>query len=167
MERPTFEVPIRSAQNIIWDEDQDIILLGQKVSYKSLLTLTSVQDTTRMMKVIEIIYELLQKHKHMTKREVFYGDVNLFLDQKFSDTSIEDVGVLLKTTRNSTGVVATARGSAAGRLRLRDGDEIIDLDAQGSGSWSITPMIDRVNVLESDAEFIFGHRKRSSNDAYC
>ena len=143
-------------------KDQDIILLGQKVSYKSLLTLTSVQDTTRMMKVIEIIYELLQKHKHMTKREVFYGDVNLFLDQKFSDTSIEDVGVLLKTTRNSTGVVATARGSAAGRLRLRDGDEIIDLDAQGSGSWSITPMIDRVDVLESDAEFILVIEKEAA-----
>jgi len=152
--RPSFGVPVRSAQNVIYDEEQDIILLGQKLSSKALLTLTSVQDTTRLMKVIEIIYELLEKRKHMTKREVFYGDVNLFKDQKFSDAIIEDAAVLMRTTRNSTGIVAKARGSAVGRLRLRDGNEIIDLDAQGSGSWSITPMIDRVEVLESDAEFI-------------
>lgn len=152
--RPSFGVPVRSANNVIYDPTQDIILLGQKISNKSLLTLTSVQDATRLMKVIEIIYELLLKNKHMTKREVYYGDVNLFKDQKFSDASIEDAAVLMRTTRNSTGIVAKARGSAVGRLRLRDGNEIIDLDAQGSGSWSITPMIDRVDVLESDAEFI-------------
>jgi DNA topoisomerase VI subunit A len=151
---PVFEIPKRSAKNIIYDEEQDILLLGQELSRKALLTLTSVSDATRLMKVLEIIYELLGKRKHMTKREVFYGDVNLFKDQRFSDGSIEDVSTLLKTTRNSTGIVAKARGSAVGRIRLRDGNEIIDLDAQGSGAWSITPMIDRVEVLESDAEFI-------------
>ncbi|MCP4763755.1 MAG: hypothetical protein GY870_18435 [archaeon] len=151
---PSFDIPIRSAKNIIYDQTQDILLLGEQMAKKSLLTLTSVQDATRVMKVLEIIYELLNKKKHMTKREVFYGDVNLFKDQKYSDASIEDVSTLLRTTRNSTGIVAKARGSAVGRLKLRDGNEIIDLNAQGSGAWSISPMIDRIEVVESDAEFI-------------
>ncbi|MHA1583672.1 MAG: hypothetical protein ACTSWL_00330 [Promethearchaeota archaeon] len=151
---PSFSIPKRSASNIIYDEGQDILLLGNSISKKNLLSLTSAQDATRLMEVIKIIYELLEKRKHMTKREVFYGNVNLFKDQKFSDASIEDVSALLHTTRNSTGIVAKARGSSVGRLRLRDGNEIIDLDAQGSGSWSITPMIDNVEIIESDAEFI-------------
>ena len=151
---PTFKIPNRSSSNIIYDEKQDLLLLGQKTTNKSLLTLTSAQDSARLMKVLEIIHELLRKKKHMTKREVYYGDVNLFQDQKFSDASIEDASTLLRTTRNSTGIVAKARGSAVGRLRLKDRNEIIDLDAQGSGAWSITPMIDQVEVLESDAEFI-------------
>jgi meiotic recombination protein SPO11 len=151
---PAFKIPNRSAKNIIYDEVHDLLLLGTSTSKKALLTLTSAQDATRMMEVIKIIYELLKKRKHMTKREVFYGNVNLFQDQKNSDSIIEDVSTMMKTTRNSTGIVAKARGSAVGRLRLRDGNEIIDLDAQGSGSWSITPMVDRVEVLESDAEFI-------------
>ncbi|MHA1727792.1 MAG: hypothetical protein ACTSWY_03565 [Promethearchaeota archaeon] len=153
-ESPSFNIPSRTAKNIIYDEIQDVLLLGQQIAKKSLLTLTSVQDATRLMKVLEIIYNLLGKRKHMTKREVFYGDVNLFKDQKFSDASIEDASALLKTTRNSTGIVAKARGSAVGRLKLLDGNEIIRLDAQGSGAWQITPMIDRVEIIESDAEFI-------------
>ena len=151
---PSFNVPSRTSSNIIYDSDQDIILLGDKTTNKPLLTLTSAQETTRLMEVLKIIYELLSKKKHMTKREVFYGNVNLFEDQRNSDGSLEDASALLRTTRNSTGVVAKARGSAVGRLRLRDGDEIIDLDAQGSGSWSISPMIDNIDIIESDAEFI-------------
>ena len=151
---PSFDIPVRTARNIIYDKVQDILLLGMQTSKKSLLTLTSVSETTRLMKVIEIIYELLNKGKHMTKREVFYGDVNLFKEQKYSDSAIEDVSTLLRTTRNSTGVVAKARGSAVGRLRLRDGNAIIELDKLGSGAWQITPMIDNVEVIESDAEFI-------------
>lgn len=151
---PSFDIPLRTAKNIIYDDIQDILLLGELTSKKTLLTQTSALDATRLMKVLQIVYELLKKKKHMTKREVFYGDVNLFKDQKFSDSSIENVSTLLKTTRNSTGIVAKARGSAVGRLKLRDGSEIIQLDAQGSGAWQITPMIDRVDVIESDAEFI-------------
>ncbi len=151
---PSFNVPSRTSSNIIYDENQDIILLGDKTTTKPLLTLTSAQETTRLMEVLKIIYELLSKQKHMTKREVFYGNVNLFEDQRNSDGSLEDASALLRTTRNSTGVVAKARGSAVGRLRLRDGDEIIDLDAQGSGSWSISPLIDKIDIIESDAEFI-------------
>lgn len=152
--RPSFNIPVRSLKNIIYDEDQDMILLGKQTAEKKLLTLTSVQDATRVMKVLETIYGILNRRKHMTKRELFYGAVELFKEQKFSDAAIEDVSALLRTTRNSTNVVAKATGSAAGRLKLKDGNEIIDLDAMGSGGWTITSFIDQVEVLETDAEFI-------------
>ena len=148
------KIPSRSNTNIIYDQTLDLLLLGNKLTSKNLLSLTSVIDTTRLMRVLELVYELLSKDIHATKREIFYGDVNLFQDQKNSDASIEDVSTILKTTRNSTHIVASAKGTAIGRLRIKDKNDIIDLEGLGSGGWTISPMLDNIEILESDAEFI-------------
>ncbi|TFF88930.1 MAG: hypothetical protein EU548_08275, partial [Promethearchaeota archaeon] len=152
--KPTIELPSRSNSNIIWDERNDLLLLGQQIQKKQFHSLTSVADITRLMRVLEIINELLKKDMHATKREIFYTDVKLFQDQKNSDKSIEDVATMLYTTRNSTHVVASARGSCVGRLRIRDKNDIIDLEGLGSGGWGISPMLDNIEIIESDAEFI-------------
>jgi meiotic recombination protein SPO11 len=151
---PVIELPSRSNSNIIWDEKSDLLLLGKQIQKKQFHSLTSVADITRLMRVMEIINELLKKDIHATKREIFYTDVKLFKDQKNSDKSIEDVSTMLYTTRNSTHVVASARGSCVGRLRIRDRNDIIDLEGLGSGGWGISPMLDDIEIIESDAEFI-------------
>ncbi len=152
--RPTIELPSRSSSNIIWDEDNDLLLLGRQIMEKQFHSLTSVADITRLMRVLEIVDELLVKDIHATKREIFYTDVKLFTDQKNSDKSIEDVASMLYTTRNSTHIVAAPKGTCVGRLRIRDRNDIIDLEGLGSGGWTISPMLDNIEILESDAEFI-------------
>ncbi len=152
--RPTIQLPSRASTNIIWDEENDLILLGKQIQEKQFHSLTSVADITRLMRVLEIVNELLMKDLHATKREIFYSDVKLFSEQKNSDRSIEDLATMLYTTRNSTHVVASAKGSCIGRLRIRDKSDIIDLEGLGSGGWTISPMLDNIEILESDAEFI-------------
>ncbi len=152
--RPTIKLPSRSSSNIIWDEENDLLLLGEQIMEKQFHSLTSVADFTRLLRVLEIASELLRKNIHATKREIFYTDVKLFGDQKSSDKSIEDAATMLYTTRNSTHVVASAKGSCIGRLRIRDKNDIIDLEGLGSGGWTISPMLDNIEILESDAEFI-------------
>lgn len=151
--KPKIELPLRTSSNIIWDENNDLLLLGENTTEKEFHSL-NVADITRLVRVLEVINELLNKDMHATKREVFYSDVKLFKDQKYSDSSIEDASTLLYTTRNSTHVVAAARGSCVGRLRIRDRNDIIDLEKLGSGGWSISPMLDNIEIIESDAEFI-------------
>ncbi|MHA1371068.1 MAG: hypothetical protein ACTSRA_15310 [Promethearchaeota archaeon] len=148
------DVPIRSASNIIYDEINDLLLLGEKTNRKIFHSLSSIEDLTRLIRVMEIVHELLQKRMHATKREIFYTDVNLFKQQGNSDNCLEDLSTLLHTIRNSTNVVADARGVAMGRLRIKDQNDIIDLESMGSGGWSITPFLDNVEIVESDAEFI-------------
>ena len=121
---------------------------------KQFHSLTSVADLTRLMRVLEIVNELLIKDIHATKREVFYTDVKLFGEQKNSDKTIEDIATMLYTTRNSTHIVASAKGMCVGRLRIRDRSDIIDLEGLGSGGWMISPMLDNIEIIESDAEFI-------------
>ncbi|MHA1588900.1 MAG: helix-hairpin-helix domain-containing protein, partial [Candidatus Thorarchaeota archaeon] len=152
--RPAFEIPRRSADNIVWDEIRDLLLLGMKTITRPYHSLASVVDATRTARVMEIIFQLLKANLHATKREVFYSDVNLFREQKYSDKIIEDVASMLRTTRDSVHVVASARGSAMGRVVIRDGGDTIDLTKMGTGGWAITPFLDQVEILESDAEFI-------------
>ena len=152
--RPSIQLPSRASTNIIWDEENDLLLLGKQLQEKQFHSLTSVVDITRLMRVLEVVNELLMKDLHATKREIFYSDVKLFSEQKNSDKSIEDIATMLYTTRNSTHVVASAKGSCIGRLRIRDKSDIIDLEGLGSGGWTISPMLDNIEILESDAEFI-------------
>jgi len=152
--KPTIELPSRTSSNIIWDEENDILLLGKQIVEKQFHSLTSVADITRLIKTLEIVHELLTKNIHATKREIFYSDVKLFADQKNSDKSIEDSATMLYTTRNSTHIVAAPKGSCIGRLRIRDRTDIIDLEGLGSGGWTISPLLDNIEILESDAEFI-------------
>ncbi|MCK4568300.1 MAG: hypothetical protein KAU48_13425, partial [Candidatus Thorarchaeota archaeon] len=125
--RPAFEIPSRSADNIVWDEVRDLLLLGMRTISRPYHSLASVVDATRTARVMEIIFNLLNANLHATKREVFYSDVNLFRDQKYSDKIVEDVSSMLKTTRDSVHIVASARGSAMGRVTIRDGGDLIDL----------------------------------------
>ncbi len=152
--RPSIALPSRSSTNIIWDEENDLLLLGKQIMEKQFHTLTSVADITRLMRVLEVVNELLNEDIHATKREVFYTDVNLFQEQKNSDKSIENVATMLYTTRNSTHIVAAPKGTCVGRLRIRDKNDIIDLENLGSGGWTISPMLDNIEIIESDAEFI-------------
>jgi len=152
--KPSILLPSRSSSNIIWDQENDLLLLGKQIIEKQFHSLTSVADITRLMRVLEIINELLVKDIHATKREVFYTDVKLFTEQKTSDKSIEDAATMLYTTRNSTHIVAAPKGTCVGRLRIRDRNDIIDLEGLGSGGWTISPMLDNIEILESDAEFI-------------
>jgi meiotic recombination protein SPO11 len=152
--RPSIQLPSRASSNIIWDEENDLLLMGKQIMEKQFHTLTSVSDITRLMRVLEVVNDLLKEDIHATKREVFYTDVNLFKEQKNSDKSIEDVATMLYTTRNSTHIVAAPKGTCVGRLRIRDKNDIIDLEGLGSGGWTVSPMLDSIEIIESDAEFI-------------
>lgn len=157
--RPAFEIPSRSGDNIVWDEVRDLLLLGMRTISRPYHSLASVVDATRTARVMEIIFNLLKANLHATKREVFYSDVNLFRDQKYSDKIIEDVSSMLKTTRDSVHIVASARGSAMGRVTIRDGGDLIDLTKMGTGGWAVTPFLDQLEIVESDAEFIIMSEK--------
>ncbi len=152
--RPTIQLPSRTSSNIIWDEENDLLLLGKQILEKQFHSLSSVLDITRLVRVLEIINELLVKDIHATKREIFYTDVKLFTDQKNSDKNIEDAATMLYTTRNATHIVAAPKGTCVGRLRIRDRNDIIDLESLGSGGWTISPMLSNIEIIESDAEFI-------------
>lgn len=103
---------------------------------------------------MQLVHELCQKKIHVTKRDLFYTDVKLFVDQLQSDEVLEDVAVLVGCTRTSLSVVASEKGIVIGRMRFKDSGDLIDCTRMGVGGKAIPPYIDRVTEIEGDAEFI-------------
>jgi meiotic recombination protein SPO11 len=151
---PSLELPQRGGPNIVWDEENDLLLLGEKTTSRSLGSLRTAKDVTRLIRVLELVHELLEKDIHATKREIYYNDVKLFEEQNNSDYAIDDIAPLLGTNRESTHVVASAKGTVIGRLVIEDSGDRIDMTKLGTGGWSITTFLDRVDIIESDAEFL-------------
>ncbi len=158
-----FKIPSRASENIGYDEKTKMVLLGRHQmmirAYRSLGSVLSVAQMARLMKLID---EQLIKNLHTTKRDVFYRDVNLFRSQDVSDNLIEDLAVMLGVTRASLNVVASTKGIVVGRISFKESGDFIDCTKMGVGGKAITPMIDQITDLDSDAEFVLVVEKEAA-----
>ncbi|MHA2334951.1 MAG: hypothetical protein ACXAEU_23180, partial [Candidatus Hodarchaeales archaeon] len=111
------------------------------------------ESVVQLAGVMKLIDKILKEDAHVTKRDFFYQDVNLFNDQRVSDSMIEDLGAMLQCTRSSLNVHASAKGKVIGRMSFKEAGDLIDC-RKGIGGHAITPMIDKISDLESDAEFV-------------
>ncbi len=148
-----FRIPARSSENVGYDDNSRMVLLGSHVVDRQFRHLSSVQSVVQLTGLMRYVNEILDAEKHATKRHLFYRDVNLFGNQRVSDSLIEDLGALLRVSRNSMNVIASAKGKVIGRLSFTEGGDRIDC-TQGLGGHAITPMLDQVGNFESDAEFV-------------
>lgn len=62
----------------------------------------------------------LMKRIHITKRDLFYTDVKLFVDQSESDVILDDVATMLGCTRSNLHVVASDKGLVVGRVQFEE-----------------------------------------------
>jgi meiotic recombination protein SPO11 len=118
------------------------------------LTPSSVRQLAVLIRVADGIHELLSLGRHSTKRELFYTDVNLFEEQTISDRAIEDLAVTLRTIRNATNIVASAKGKIIGRISFVESGDLIDCSKMGTGGKAITPFQDQIENIDTDAEFV-------------
>ncbi|MHA1448767.1 MAG: hypothetical protein ACTSP4_05030 [Candidatus Hodarchaeales archaeon] len=151
--RASFKIPSRSNANVGYDEKTKMVLMGSQQVERAFRNLSSATSVHQMAGVIRIVNHILNENIHVTKRDLFYQDVNLFEDQRVSDSLIEDLGAMLQVTRSSLNVNASAKGKVIGRLSFTEGTDRIDC-SKGLGGHAITPMIDKVRDMDSDAEFV-------------
>lgn len=150
----SFDVPSRSSSNQLYVPELDRIVLRDKSSSRAFANLSTVRKATITARVLSLVYAVLLRDIHVTKRDLFYTDVKLFQDQSQSDAVLDDVSCMLGCTRSSLHVVASEKGVVVGRLVFTDDGDRIDCTKMGIGGKAIPPNIDRVGNLESDALFI-------------
>ena len=85
---------------------------------------------------------------------MFYTDVKLFVDQTESDGVLDDVATMIGCTRSNLHVVASDKGLVVGRISFYEDGDFIDCTKMGVGGKAIPPYIDKIEQVESDAEFI-------------
>lgn len=150
-----YAVPSRSASHQRYVPELDrIVLMRDKDTVRSFTSVATVRKATIMTRAMGLIYDVLRKGIHITKRDLFYTDVKLFTDQKESDAVLDDVASMVGCTRTSLHVVASDKGIVVGRVSFRDDGDLIDCTRMGIGGKAIPPFIDRITDVASDAKFI-------------
>uniref|UniRef100_V9KQR1 DNA topoisomerase (ATP-hydrolyzing) n=2 Tax=Callorhinchus milii TaxID=7868 RepID=V9KQR1_CALMI len=84
--------------------------------------LKSMQRFALILKILSMIYKLVQSNTYATKRDLFYSDTQVFGSQSVLDAIINDISCLLKVPRRYLHILSTARGYIAGDLYYTEED---------------------------------------------
>ena len=148
------EIPSRAATNQLYVKEWDRIVLGGKRSSRSFLNVKESRKAAVTLRVLQLIHAVLMKRIHITKRDLFYTDVKLFVDQAESDGVLDDVATMVGCTRSNLNVVASDKGLVVGRVQFVEDGDPIDCTRMGVGGKAIPPYIDKIENITSDAEFV-------------
>ena len=67
---------------------------------------------------------------------------------------LDDVATMIGCTRSNLHVVASDKGLVVGRISFFEDGDFIDCTKMGVGGKAIPPYIDKIENIQSDAEFI-------------
>ena len=152
-----FVLPSRNKQNQEYVEEVNRLVLkttAETMMKRNFAHSSESKKSAIMTRVLDLVYHVLKQGIHVTKRDLFYSDVNLFKKQSQSDTMLDDVAVMLGCTRSSLHVVASEKGVVIGQLTFEEAGDLIDCTKMGVGAKGIPPHLDKVKNITSDAEFI-------------
>lgn len=150
----SMEIPSRSASNQIYIKEWDRIVLGGKRIGRNFMNVRESRKSAITLRVMQLLHAVLVKRIHITKRDLFYTDVKLFVDQAESDGVLDDVATMIGCTRSNLHVVASDKGLVVGRIQFEEDGDFIDCTKMGVGGKAIPPYIDKIENIRSDAEFI-------------
>ncbi|KAH0794643.1 Type IIB DNA topoisomerase family protein [Histomonas meleagridis] len=130
------------------DEDDDVVIcfnrvsstknsqidpiLGVFVKYdtddkKRISLIKNPKKFAIFMEILSIIHRSLKQREVISKRAIFYQDINLFQNQEMVDITLEEIACCLEVPRGSLGVIACPRGEVAGPLQwVNNQDTIVD-----------------------------------------
>ena len=150
----SLDIPSRAASNQIYVKEWDRIVLGSKRTGRSFINVRESRKSAITLRVMQLLHAVLVKRIHITKRDLFYTDVKLFVDQAESDGVLDDVATMIGCTRSNLHVVASDKGLVVGRIQFEEDGDPIDCTRMGVGGKAIPPYIDKIENIRSDAEFI-------------
>ena len=149
-----FKVPSRTSTNQHYVKSIDRIVLGSNSGTRSFSNVSEVRKTTITARCMQLIHGVLGKGIHITKRDLFYTDVKLFVKQSESDGVLDDISTMVGCTRSNLNVVASDKGLVVGRVQFEEDGDPIDCTRMGVGGKAIPPYTDKIRNIQSDAEFI-------------
>jgi len=150
----SLEIPSRASSNQIYVPELDRIVLGEKRGTRSFLNAKEARKAAITSRVMQLLHKVLLKKIHITKRDLFYTDVKLFVDQSDSDGCLDDIATMIGCTRSNLHVVASDKGLVVGRISFVEDGDFIDCTKMGVGGKAIPPYIDKITDIRSDAEFV-------------
>jgi DNA topoisomerase-6 subunit A len=163
---PNIELPVRSLDNVKYEETKGYFELGSARKVRT-LTVNTARAFAQTLRLMATSRAMIENDDFATKREVYYisknwGDCR-FDEQAESDAIIDDIEALASMhglSREQLRVYPESHGgSVAGRLTVIDRDpataEVIEIDCAnlGSGAYSIPRSVEHLS-FRTDARFV-------------
>ncbi|XP_054595087.2 meiotic recombination protein SPO11 [Nothobranchius furzeri] len=164
-EAPALVVPNRSSwANVSFND-----AIGLQMSSEHCVTTirsdcpSSATKSAQILKILSVIYTLVQSNSYATKRDIFYSNTQLFSSQRSLDAIIDDISCMLKLPRRSLHVLATSKGLISGdlcyleadgtRIDCRSTSAAVSVSSNISGITNIVSSAKFVLIVEKDATF--------------
>jgi DNA topoisomerase-6 subunit A len=163
---PRMEVPTRSKSNIVFDEDSDVWVYGDRNSSRTANSVRGAQKLLKATYTIDFLAEQLDQDRSSTLRELYYLseswelDEAQYNDQDESNQLVEDLEIVSGVTREDFHMRpeesgATLMGPLYIREQTRRGErEIHCQEDVGEGGYQIPNNPDTIEFLDNDAEFV-------------
>ncbi|RAL37793.1 hypothetical protein DM860_000487 [Cuscuta australis] len=71
-----------------------------------------------LLRVLQIVQQLLQENRHGSKRDIYYMHPSVFKEQATVDRAINDICILLQCSRHNLNVVSVGNGLVMGWLQF-------------------------------------------------
>ncbi|XP_004620321.2 meiotic recombination protein SPO11 isoform X2 [Sorex araneus] len=132
----------------------------------------SVKKFALILKILSMIYKLVQSNTYATKRDIYYTDSQLFGNQTVVDNIINDISCMLKLPRRSLHILSTSKGLIAGNLRYMEEDGTKVNCTCGATAVAVPSNIQGIQNLITDAKFLLIVEKdatfqRLLDDSFC
>ena len=167
---PKLVIRKRTLGNTIYDPERGLLLLGDATFERSFVDLREARKFMQTMLMANIIYEALSNGEYPTIRDLYYrgkhtirfrklpskaiAEENTWDEQSESDSVIRDIEVYTNVLREEMLILSKEKGKVVGEMRIRSGDDVIDLSKMGHGAYSIEPTPDLIEFLDVNADFV-------------
>ncbi|KAF9443832.1 DNA topoisomerase IV, alpha subunit [Macrolepiota fuliginosa MF-IS2] len=124
----------------------------------------SARPLAQLLRVLDLAHEAIIEDMPMTKRDMFYNDVQLFKSQRTVDTLVDDLAATFDLDRSSLNIRASSKGLICGSgltIHLISGETIQATDTEGAlipvgediDSFSLDEDVGWVLIVEKEAVF--------------
>nr|KAF6423914.1 SPO11 initiator of meiotic double stranded breaks [Rousettus aegyptiacus] len=123
-EAPAFTIDNRSSWENIKFEDSVGLQMVSHCTMRKIKSdsLKSVKNFALILKVLSVIYKLVQSNTYATKRDIYYTDSQLFGNQAVVDNIVDNISCMLKVPRRCLHILSTSKGLIAGNLKYIEED---------------------------------------------
>ncbi|RLM88133.1 DNA topoisomerase IV subunit A [Halobellus sp. Atlit-38R] len=165
-EVPHMDIPTRTKSNIVFDEDSNVWVYGDRTSTR---TANSVRGARKLLKAsytIEFLVNQLEEDRSSTLRELYYlseswdNEEAQFKSQDESNQLVEDLEIVSEVTREDFHMRpeesgATLMGPLELREQTRRGEREIHCQKDvGEGGYQIPNNPDTIDFLDHDIDFV-------------
>lgn len=114
----------------------------------------STKKFTIMMRVMSLMYTLVQTDKFSTKRDLFYQDPIFFGNQSAVDEAVDNISCMLQIPRWHLHVLGTSKGLIAGDLSFQDADGNFVSCKSTKNGVMVPSQVMGIRYLQTDARFV-------------